>query len=204
MQLSPGVVTTHLDDALYYARELGWPVFPVAPRGKLPLIAKRDGGKGLHDATTNEETIRAWWARCPAANIGLRTGVTFDVVDIDGPKGLDALNTVRADRPMTWGPEAVTGGGGWHLLHSPAGAGNRAGIVSHVDYRGDGGYIVAPPSVHPSGERYFWAPGAGPDEPLEPLPDWLAEFVFPRREVEPARALSIPSQRLGAYAARAP
>jgi hypothetical protein len=180
-----------LDDALDYAAR-GWPVFPVAPRGKLPLIPRAhrpdDGpchgecgreGHGLYDASTDAGRIREWWRRWPLANIGLRTGVAFDVVDIDGPEGLEALNAYRADRPITWGPEAITGGGGWHLLHLPSGAGNRAGLLPHVDYRGAGGYIVAPPSIHPSGKRYQWAEMAGHDEPLEPLPAWLVELVLP-------------------------
>lgn len=188
--------------ALDYA-VLGWPVFPLAPRGKLPLIAKRDGGNGLHDATTDLEVICGWWEKCSAANIGLRTGVAFDVVDIDGQEGLDSLNRYRADRPMTWGPEAKTGGGGWHLLHLPSGAGNRARIVPHVEYRGDGGYIVATPSIHPSGRRYEWAPGAGPDEPLEPLPEWLRQLVVPPAPSAPGPLPLKRPGRVTAYAQRA-
>lgn len=165
--------------ALDYAAS-GWPVFPVAPRGKLPLLpsAHKDGdppcrgecgreGHGCHDATTDVDRIATWWKRYPKANIGLATGVVFDVVDIDGQEGLDALNAYRAERPITWGPEAQTGGGGWHLFHQVSGAGNRAGLVRKVDFRGAGGYVVALPSVHPSGGIYQWTQ-AGPDEPLEP------------------------------------
>ncbi len=180
----------HLDFALYYSRELGWPVFPAHSirDGRCTCGAADCGspGKhprtvnGLHDAATDEATIREWWSRWPEANVALRTGIAFDVVDIDGQNGLDALNRYRADRPMTWGPEAVTGRGGWHLLHLPSGGKNRARIVDHVDYRGQSGYIIAPPSFHVSGRRYLWAPGAGPDEPLEPLPEWLRELVLPR------------------------
>ena len=75
-----------LDAALYYARDLKWPVFPVARRGKLPLIPRAHGrdeppcrgecgrdGHGLHDATTNPGRVTAWWERWSDANIGLRT-----------------------------------------------------------------------------------------------------------------------------------
>lgn len=187
------------DAALDYAA-LGWPVFPVAPRGKLPVIPKahaageqpcrgecgRDG-HGLYDATTDSARIAAWWDRWPAANPGLRTGMAFDVLDIDGREALDALNVFRAGRPSGWGPEALTGGGGWHLFYLPTGAGNRAGLLAaHIDYRGAGGYVVAPPSVHPSGERYRWAEMAGPEEPLEPLPPWLLELVRPPAPSRPA------------------
>lgn len=186
-----------LPAALDYARR-GWPVFPVAKRGKLPAIAsahpqgdERRGscrgecgsdGHGLHDATTDAERITGWWKQYRDANIGLRTGIAFDVLDIDGLDGLDALNTHRADRPTTWGPETLTGRGGHHLLFLPTGYGNRAGIVPHVDWRGVGGYIVAPPSVHPEGPTYQWTV-AGPDTPLESVPDWLLELVAPATAV---------------------
>jgi len=182
-----------LDAALAYG-DLGWPVLPLhSPVGGGCSCGRADCGSpakhprtahGLDDATTDPTTIMAWWARRPTANVGLRTGVAFDVCDIDGPEGLDALNIARAGVGITWGPEARTGGGGWHLLFEPTGAGNRAAMVPKVDWRGRGGYIVAPPSLHISGRRYEWAEeiGAGRDEPLEPLeppPNWLRELVLP-------------------------
>jgi hypothetical protein len=161
-------------------------------------------GHGLYDATTEPALLSEWWSQWPEANVGLRTGVVFDVLDIDGPEGLEALNTYRAERPTTWGPEAITGGGGWHLLHLPSGAGNRAGVLAHVDYRGGGGYIVAPPSIHPSGVRYRWAPQAGPDEPLEALPEWLAELVLPSRPRSPLPGSAVRVRKLpSAYGRRA-
>ena len=184
-------MSAFLDAALDYASR-GWPVFPIAPRGKLPVIPSAHGpaepacagecgrdGHGFYDATTDPDRIAEWWRRWPTANIGVRTGVLFDVVDIDGPEGLAALDAYRADRPVTWGPEARTGGGGWHLFHLPTGAGNRAGVLTKVDFRGAGGYIVAPSSIHPSGRPYRWTEMAGPDEALEPLPAWLLELVLP-------------------------
>ena len=59
-----------LDDALAYAAR-GWPVFPLRPGEKVPLIAKAAGGNGVHDATTDPDQIRAWWTKHPTANIGL-------------------------------------------------------------------------------------------------------------------------------------
>jgi hypothetical protein len=186
----PGL-SPHDDAALDYAAR-GFLVFPVAPRGKLPAIPSAHGagespcagecgrdGHGFYDATTDPDRITEWWRRWPTANVGLRTGVVFDVVDIDGPEGLAALDSYRADRPVTWGPEVRTGGGGWHLFHLPTGAGCRTAMLPKVDFRGAGGYVVAPPSIHPSGRPYSWHEMAGPDEPLEPLPDWLLELVLP-------------------------
>jgi hypothetical protein len=176
---------------------LGWPVLPLHTwTGTACSCGRRDcpsPGKhprtahGLKDATVEPEKIDAAWARWPDANLGLVTGVAFDVVDIDGPAGLDELNRVRAGRATPWGPEAVTGKG-WHLYHRPTGQGNRAGVVAGVDYRGVGGYVVAPPSVHHTGRRYTWCADAGPAEPLEPLPGWLAELVTPA-----APAVTVPA-----------
>jgi len=180
-----------LDAALLYAAK-GWPVFPVMPGGKAPL--GRLVPHGLHDASIDPPIITGWWTKAPEANIGLRTGVGFDVVDIDGQEGLDNLAEIRKDAPMAWGPEAVTGSG-WHLLHLPTGEGNRTGIVPKVDYRGQGGYIVAPPSLHASGRHYEWATsvGAGIDEELEPLPTWIAELLLtpkPVAKIHRARKVS--------------
>lgn len=176
------------DAAKEYARRR-WPVLPLhswtgdgctcGDAGcKSPAKHPRNTN-GLDGATTDADVIARWWKHWPSANVGLRTGLAFDVVDIDGQVGLDALNTARADRPITWGPEARTGSGGWHLLHLPTGGGNRVRLLDHVDFRGKGGYIVAPPSLHAVGRTYEWAEMAGPDEPLEPLPDWLRALVLP-------------------------
>jgi hypothetical protein len=151
------------------------------PRAKTPLL-----DHGLHDASTDPDQIRAWWDRWPDANIGLRTGDAFDVVDVDGPDGEAALDATErpADAPTVDGPTVATGKG-WHVYLSPTGRGNRAGLVDHVDWRGRGGYVVAPPSVHPSGARYRWElpdhPVFGAEAPLRPAPPWLLALVDPPR-----------------------
>jgi hypothetical protein len=61
-------------------------------------------GRGLHDATTNTDVIRSWWQAHQTANIGLRTGVAFDVVDLDGPSAMKTLEDARAGRERLRGP----------------------------------------------------------------------------------------------------
>jgi len=167
----------------YAAR--GWPVLACRPRGKTPLLEH-----GLHDASTDPAQIRAWWDRWPDANIGLRTGDAFDVVDVDGPDGEAALDAVDrpADGPTVDGPTVATGKG-WHVYLAPTGRGNRAGLVDHVDWRGRGGYVIAPPSVHPSGARYRWElpdhPVFGAEAPLRPAPAWLMGLFDPPRAIVP-------------------
>lgn len=158
------------DAALWYATVAGWPVFPLTVAGKTP--ATRNGFK---NATTDLEQIEGWWAQANY-NIGTPTGIHFDVIDIDGPTGFrsyadilhadcqpgccDGDKLCRPDRSHVTGlpilATAYTGGGGRHLLTPVTGTGNKAALLPGIDIRGAGGYIVLPPSVHSSGNRYDW------------------------------------------------
>ncbi|MDG4788321.1 bifunctional DNA primase/polymerase [Micromonospora sp. WMMD1102] len=131
---------------------------------------------GLHDASTRPELIRRWWTRWPDANLALRTGDRFDVCDVDQPGGVAALRALVRDRRIT-GPVVRTGSGGWHLYLRPTGAGNRTGLLPGVDWRGAGGYVVAPPSRHASGRDYRWI--RPPEVPLADCPPELTVLLFP-------------------------
>jgi hypothetical protein len=123
---------------------------------------------GVKDATTNRARILAWWTRHPQANIGLATGHRFDVLDVDGPTGVHAIRALAAEHGLvSSGPLVRTGGGGWHYYLAPTGLGNiRPNDLEHVDWRGQGGYVVAPPSRHPSGHPYRWVDGRDLDDPV--------------------------------------
>ena len=109
----------------------------------------------VDEATTAPDQIRAWWATNPDYNIGLATGHTFDVIDFDGPEGI-ALGYTRPELwPEIIGKVCTPRPGGNHWYVAPTGRGNRAGMLPHVDYRGKGGYVVAPPSRTDVGE-YVW------------------------------------------------
>jgi hypothetical protein len=154
--------------ALAYAT-LGYPVVPLhAPRpgggcscpagpacpdpGKHPRLAG-----WTRRAATDSAVVRDRWRRWPDANLGLATGRHFDVLDLDGERGVEALRAVLSIAPWEHpGPVARSGSGGWHLLYAPTGLGNRVGLLPGVDWRGRGGLIVAPPSQHVSGRRYAW------------------------------------------------
>jgi bifunctional DNA primase/polymerase-like protein len=119
--------------------------------GKHPLTAH-----GLKDATRDSVQLAQWWRRWPQANIGLVTGELADVLDIDGPAGRAALRRHVAGHDLRLeGPLAQTGSG-WHYYVAPTGSHNRAGLLKQVDWRGRGGYVVAPPSRHASGRHYRW------------------------------------------------
>jgi putative DNA primase/helicase len=142
-----------LEDAALAYISKGWFVLPLLPKGKQPY------GKlvpnGVLQATDDLGQVRTWWEMSPGANIGLRTGMAFDVVDLDGDAALASMR-VLAPKYKHQGPVASTGRG-YHLLFRPTGARNAAKKVDGIDFRGQNGYIVAPPSVHPNGPKYIWA-----------------------------------------------
>jgi hypothetical protein len=136
---------------------------------------------GVKDATTNRARILAWWTHHPQANIGLATGHRFDVLDIDGPEGAQAIRTLAAAHGLeSSGPLVRTGGDGWHYYLAPTGLGNaRPEGLEHVDWRGRGGYVVAPPSRHVSGHPYQWASSRDLDTPPGQVPAVLWERLQP-------------------------
>jgi hypothetical protein len=154
--------------------------------GKHPLGALVP--HGVRDATCNRARVLAWWTRHPQANIGLATGHAFDVLDVDGPAGAHAIQTLAAEHGLvSSGPLVRTGGGGWHFYLAPTGLGNvRPAGLEHVDWRGRGGYVVAPPSRHRSGHSYQWATGRDLDTPPGTVPAVLLERLQYRQVQQPA------------------
>jgi hypothetical protein len=149
---------------------------PLRPRDKRPLIP----WEYLQHERPSEDDVADWFRRWPDANIGIVTGEISNliVLDVDPKHGGDAT-LERLERRFgahSATMEAVTGGGGRHLYFAHPGGltRNRAGLAQGIDLRGDGGYIVAPPSIHPSGRSYVWTSGHAPDEiTLAPLPRWI-------------------------------
>ena len=169
--------------ALDYAKR-GWPVLPLMPGTKKPLGVLVP--HGFQDATTNEDTIRQWWERSPLANVGILTGEESGLVvlDIDprhgGDDNLWELERQHGELPLTVG--SLTGGGGAHIffLH-PGGVIKHKALAPGVEVKADGGYVVAPPSIHPTGELYRWEGASHPEDvALAALPEWLLRLM--RRE----------------------
>jgi Bifunctional DNA primase/polymerase, N-terminal len=151
---------------------------------------------GVKDATTNRARILAWWTRHPHANIGLATGHTFDVLDVDGPEGAQAIQKLAAEHGLqSFGPLVRTGGGGWHFYLAPTGLGSvRPRDLEHVDWRGRGGYVVAPPSRHATGHPYQWIEGRDLDIPVAEAPLVLLERLEHRPPLRPAGPVPPPAR----------
>lgn len=140
-----------LTAALAYAAR-GWPVLPLRPRDKVPL-----NPTGSRGATTDAAQIAAWWQAHPAANVGIATGGAAPwVLDLDA--GGEAAWALEHGSLPDDAPRVRTGGGGLHVYFAPDDAiRNRQKVDGMpVDVRGVGGYVVAPPSVHASGQAYRW------------------------------------------------
>ena len=177
--------------ALSYAQR-GWRVFPLhgivngtctcgrsdcSSAGKHPLVLR-----GLYEATTDVSKIDDWWRRWRSANIGIATGAISGIVaiDVDLPTALGSLERLtEQELPTTL--TGLTGGGGIHLIYASddGGLGNSAGRLPGiedelpgVDLRGNGGYIVAPPSVHRSEGIYGWLEA---ESPIASAPTWLKQ-----------------------------
>ncbi len=190
--------TTTLEYALVYA-SFGWSVFPVygisdrvcdcylgkdcarGNAGKHPIISN-----GILGAVKNMEIIKQWWTRWPNANIGIATGRASGliVIDIDTGGELPIKNT---DIPDTL--ETITGSGGRHILLKRPDDDKKYKTCTHVydnvDSRADGGYIVAPPSNHISGNTYDWDLSGDPFEgaQLANCPEWWLKEIKERKRV---------------------
>ncbi|GAB4232427.1 MAG: hypothetical protein OHK0028_07880 [Deltaproteobacteria bacterium] len=169
-------LTEHLVAAALRYAELGYPVFPCAPGGKVPITPR-----GFKDATTDAAQIRAWWEKHPDANIGMPT-VGLLVVDVDGEYNTWPGDPERVEE-LARGPISLTPRGGrHHIFRQPNGRSfrNTTGrIAPNVDTRADGGYIVVPASVV-DGKPYRWAEtfelNVAPEDLPEP-PAWLVDLL---------------------------
>ena len=176
-----GVVSAAVDFAEAYVAR-GWAVFPLRPRSKAPATPH-----GFKDASRDPGQVQRWFGAGSTYNIGIATGATskFFAVDVDprhaGDETLGALERVHGTLPQT--VRSVTGGGGQHILYrQPEGVKLASALGDGVEIKTDGGYIVAPPSVHPDTEKtYAWDLGALPSEtPIAEAPGWMLEALTRR------------------------
>ena len=148
----------YLEAALEYARQ-GFSVFPCRARSKTPA-----NSHGCKEASKDEAKIREWWSNTPNANVAIATGEVSDglvVIDLDikGDKRaaiyLKEWQELHGDFPDTW--ITLTGGGGHHILYkTDQPLRNSTNAELCIDIRANGGYIIAPPSLHPTGAKYRW------------------------------------------------
>jgi hypothetical protein len=190
-----------LNAALEYAAR-GWQVFPLRPQAKEPAT-----WNGFYSGTSNPATIHRWFGRGYPYNIAVRTGVASGVLvfDCDEEKGAISRRQLEhkyAPLPQTLMSQTARGPHLWFSNNIPAPS-SASTIAPGIDIRCDGGYAVAPPSIHPSGHVYRWLN----DLPLAPAPAWLIKLAhkpiipatLPPLPPEPTTPISIISGSSAAY-----
>lgn len=186
-----------LEWASQYAA-LGWRTVPIRPGTKVPTL------KGWQNAaTTDQDTLRKWFAGIyDQAGIGVATGQqsAIWVLDVDADHGgvASLKDLVRANSPLPKGPKVDTPSGGFHLYFAnPQGThvatnkniGQLNGHKSGIDVRGDGGQVLAPPTIHPNGSPYMWVQRRDPWSVEVPeAPEWLLQLVVPEQVSPPPPA----------------
>jgi len=173
-----------MEFALKYAAD-GFAVFPCRPGDKQPLGSLVPNG--CLDATTDADTIRGWWTKCPNANIGIATGKRsgVSVVDLDGTTGIESGRRLNLRSTIT----SFTGSG-IHLFYA-----DPVGLISNsvkklsagLDMRGNSGYVIAPPSLHPNGKRYAWHGLPLSAHALPPLPAMFTQTQDAQGPISPIR-----------------
>lgn len=192
-------------DTLEWAKQyasLGWRTIPIRPGTKVPSM------RAWQNVATNDpEVLRKWFGGLyDKAGIGVATGQSSQVwvLDVDpGHGGKESLKALVAlHKPLPKGPKVDTPSGGFHLyFRNPEGVhvattkniGQLNGHPSGLDVRGDGGQVLAPPSVHPNGLPYMWTERRDPWEIELPIaPDWLLELVVPELAPKPETPAALP------------
>lgn len=177
----------------YYTKNMGLRIFPCS--GKTPATPH-----GCKDATTDPAQIAEWWGGGSTYNVAIGTGNGLVVLDVDtdhdtgkfGDETLADLERQYGPLPETW--TCLTGGGGVHYYFQcddPA-LTVAVGFAPGLDYRGAGGYVIAPPSIHPTtGRAYEWEASSTPTSvPLAPLPDWLHRLMLQGKRDKPKQTKS--------------
>ena len=181
------IAVAYVRAASWYVRR-GLHVHPLIPGSKKPLLEEWQ-----KRATTNPQTIAEWWKNWPAAGVGIATGSESGVIVVDvdprhgGGDALEEIEREHGEMPETWIAHTANGGRHFYFRHPGGRVGNRAGLLPGVDVRGDGGYVVAPPTELEGGRRYLWPVGYGPDEvALAEAPEWLLDRIGGREETHTA------------------
>lgn len=141
--------------------------------GKLPLVA----WKRYQTELPTEADVARWWGGSAQANIGMATGELSGVVVLDTDSGDAWKEALRRGIPNT--PSVRTGKAGgchFHFRHPGVDVSNFAGKLAGIDFRGDGGYVLLPPSQHAAGPRYRWIEGTQSQEHAA-VPEWLMALL---------------------------
>lgn len=171
----------------------GRPVFPCDPRTKRPRTRQ-----GFKDATKDPFKVREWFQQAPDSMIGMPTGAASGLVvlDVDGDAGFESLRELERQHgslPSTTSVKTPGDGQHFYFKHPKLEVRCSAGVIATaLDVRGDGGYVIVPPSVTSAGRAYVVDEASAPVE----MPSWLlrltaADNDAPRRAQPASEWLAI-------------
>lgn len=163
------------DIAMFYA-EHNIKTFPVKRQGKSPLCQN-----GFKSATMDRVVLQEWNKKFYDCNIGIPTGTINNifVVDIDGEIGAKSLIALENIYGKLDAPTVITGKGKHLYFKMPENTNIKSSvskIANHIDIRANGGYVVAPPSVHENGHLYTWENFAL-NQDFPEAPNWLISLI---------------------------
>jgi hypothetical protein len=145
--------TASFVDAAQVYRLSGFSIILIKPHDKRPLVA----WECYQKEPASDAEIQSWWTEWPDANLGVVTGMVSGlvVIDLDTVEAKNTLKELLPDFNISSVPRSKTGKG-WQLFFKHPGVSipNKAGVIPGLDVRADGGYVVAPPSIHPNGKQY--------------------------------------------------
>ena len=153
-----GLSNPCLEAALAYLVK-GWSVIPVG-QDKRPLVPWEQ----FQHRLPTEAEVRGWYQQHPQAGVGIVCGKVSGliVLDMDPRNGGDQTLLDWAEKGwlLPQGPQAKTGGGGVHFYFKHPGGDipTIPSLAPGIDLKAEGSYVVAPPSLHPSGRKYQWYP----------------------------------------------
>ncbi|MCE9560817.1 MAG: bifunctional DNA primase/polymerase [Planctomycetes bacterium] len=184
-------------------RARGWSIVPIISATKRPPIRWKE----FQTRVATETELTDWFRRWPDAGLALVLGPVSNVfaIDVDGPEAHAALVKRLGSEPVA--PKTLSGSrkpSRYHLLFTDPGVATRAKATpwhEKLEFRGQGGLVVLPPSLHPSGHRYEWSPGRSPDDlPLPAVPAILREALAPSKPApRPARRSQATMPVTGAF-----
>jgi|GEM_PF-3892084 len=191
--LSPSKESTH---SLWPLGQIycdrGWSIIPIKAMSKQPLIS---AWKQYQTRRPSEAEISLWRNQHPQANVAVICGAVSGLVvlDVDSDDGWRYLKANGCFLPPTPRAESSPGKAHIYFRHPGGVVKNMIRKLPGIDIKGDGGYVVAPPSVHPSGATYRWLDGFAPvDVDVAPCPEWLLELID-RGEVAPPEDGEVPA-----------
>lgn len=171
------ILETHnfLNNAVLYSK-MDIKTFPIKKQGKSPLCQN-----GFKSATTDLTTLQNWNKQFPDCNIGIPTGSINNifVVDVDGEIGAKSLAMLEEKHDKLNAPTVSTGKGKHLYFKMPEDIeinSSVSKIADHIDIRGNGGYVVAPPSIHENGNQYTWE-NFDFNQDFPAAPEWFINLI---------------------------